>query len=277
MKIDVNPHIANAFVSWRTSLAGLIGFVALNAPQFIAYLQANQNIDLKTFWFGFSILILGLVARDGTVTSEQSGAKAATPAPVVLPAPSTMPVLFVILALLCLSMLTGCETSVAVKKSQQDATAAVNATKTEDVPFIAKFISDTWADHETRAATRVFNAALAENTVLAAVTPAIPSPGTPPAVATVKVVPEAQRAAAQAKHDQDLAQIEIGRQQIKQAVINRFEGNLAAAQALQQGQANYYKTTGATTSTLQAGLDGALAAFQQFAPVISAVAPAKKK
>lgn len=288
MKIEVHPSIANAFVSWKTSLAGVIAFVAINAPQLIDYLQHNTALNAAQFWTGFALLAMGLVSRDGNVSSEQAGAK---PDEVPLTAthfhevkqdpPQVLPPIAMLMgALFFATLLTGCTTSVAIAKSQKDVSTAVSATATQDVPFIAHFIADTWAAHETAEATRLFNAAIAENSVSATIAPAgttIPAPTTPQTTATVRVVPEPMRTNLQAKHDQDLAQIAIGKQQIYQAVINRFAGNLAAAQALLDGQANYYKTVGANQSTLQTGLDGVLNLFQQFAPVIStALAPKAK-
>ena len=176
----------------------------------------------------------------------------------------------VVLIVVCMGFLTGCETSVAVKKSSTDAASAVSGTKNKDVPFIANFIANTWATHETNESTRLFNAALAENSVAATVATTLPTAGTaPPAAPVVKVVPEAIRAALQAKHDNDAKLIAIGQQQIYQAVLNRFAGNLNAAEALLDGQQNYYSTVGANQSTLQSGLDATLATFQQFAPVIA--------
>lgn len=190
--------------------------------------------------------------------------------------------LVVVLIGMLLIVLTtsGCTTSVAIAKSNAAIQTSVNATATNDVPFIAGFIADTWAAHETEEANRLFNRALASHLVTATVATTaviLPSPGTPPPSTTVQTVDETIRQALQAKHDTDLKQILVGQQQIKQAVINRFAGNLAAAQALLDGQSKYYQTAGANASTLQTGLDGILQAFQTFAPVISTVlAPAKK-
>lgn len=279
MKIEVSPHVANILASWKTSIAGVLAFVVINAPQILDYLQHNSSIDGSKFWFGFLVMIIGLIARDGNVASEQVGAGQTPPKIEDLtkvktpdaPAKPTPP-LFVFL-LLSLSILSGCTASVAVNKSNEDVKRAVVGTAQKDVPFIAHFIADTWADHETAHANRLFNAALAENSVNATVAGTLPAPGSvlPPNATIIKVVSEPLRAALQAKHDSDMAQIAIGRQQIYQAVINRFAGNLAAAQALLDGQSNYYKTAGANESTLQAGLDGALAAFGKLAPIISTV------
>lgn len=191
-------------------------------------------------------------------------------------APGVLIALLVIPALL---MLPGCNDSAAVAQANADAQTAVNALAAT-VPGTANFIATTWANHETALAKRRYAGVRAENSVLVTV-PATAPTGTTPATilnpAPIRVVPEPLNATLQAQYDSDLAQIPIGQQQIYQAVINQYAGNLAAVQALQTGQANYYATAGAAQSTLSTGLNATLAAFQQFAPVIAAaVTPAPK-
>ncbi len=255
--------------SWKTTSIGLTMVIGVIVHFVYTCLHGPiQEMDIMTLVGGVFGGIGFMVSRDNDKTSEDVGVK---PAGLSVQDAAKLCVMVSMLPLMA-----GCTSSVSVTKANADTVRAVKATAEQDVPFIAGFISQTWADHETNQANRLFNAALAENSVQASLSPQIPAAdGTAPK--TVQVVPEPQRSMLQAKHDQDLAQIAVGKQQIYQAVINRFAGNLAAAQALLDGQAAYYKTAGANTSTLQLGLDGVLAAFEKFAPVIStAVAPKKK-
>lgn len=182
-----------------------------------------------------------------------------------------------LLLILALPFLSGCQTSVAVTQSNKDAQAAVAGTG-QDVEFIANLIASNWASHEAEKANRLFQDALKADAVSATVAPpanAVPNPA-PPA-STVLVVPEPTRTILQDKLSAELAAIAVGKQQIYQSVINRFAGNLTAAQTLMQGQQQYYATAGAQATTLQQGTQTILDLFQQFAPVVAtAIAPAKK-
>lgn len=179
-----------------------------------------------------------------------------------------------LLMIFVLLMLPGCQKEDAIAESNVDALAAVNAVAAT-IPNTANFIASTWADHETALAKRHYAASRLENSVLVTMPVTAPTSTTPATnlnPSPVRVVPETANSALQSLYDADIAQIAIGRQQIYQAVINQYSGNLAAAQALLQGQANYYATAGANQSTLQTGLNSALTVFQQFAPVLATAA-----
>lgn len=190
-------------------------------------------------------------------------------------APMLLLALLALSALLCLS---GCQKDDAIAEANADTEKAVTALATT-VQGTADFIAETWANHETALAKRRYAAVRAENSVMAmpVTTPSSTAAATVLNPAPVRVLPEPAAMALQAQYDADIAQIAIGKQQICQAVINQYTGNLAAAQALLQGQANYYATAGANNSTLQTGLDSALSVFKQFAPVLAtAIAPKPK-
>lgn len=282
MKIEVSPHIANAFVSWKTSLAGLVAFIAINGPQLLAYVQDHKELNGPALWCGLAIFAMGLVARDGDKSSEQSGAKSeAVPSPMLtltsIPQfheikqedpPKIPPIALLIIAPLLL-LFAGCQTTVAVGKSVSDTKTAVAAAST-DIQFLATYISDAWAAKETDCATRNYKAALASHAVQATVQ-VLPNAaaGATATAQTITTVDENIRMAEDANNKRVLAQIEIGRQQLKTTIINRYSANIAVAQALLQGQANYYNTTATTNSTLQTGVDSALAEFAKLAPVIA--------
>jgi energy-converting hydrogenase Eha subunit B len=52
-------------INWRTTVAGLIGAIAMNA---VAYFQNNQTIDWKVFTIGVVMAALGFVCKDANVT-----------------------------------------------------------------------------------------------------------------------------------------------------------------------------------------------------------------
>ena len=181
----------------------------------------------------------------------------------------------VVLLVVCMGLMSGCQTSVAVTKATADTSTAVSGIKS-DVQFVANLIASNWASHETDQANRLYNDAIKADMVNATIAPSVPdatttNPATAPKV--VQVVPEPTRTILSNKLNADLAAIAIGQQQIYQSVLNRFAGNLTAAQNLLQGQQQYYATAGATNSTLSSGTSTILSLFQQFAPVIANAIP----
>jgi hypothetical protein len=66
--------LTNAWVSWKTTILGIAAFVTLNWQHVYAYYLSNQTLDAKHFWLGLIIMVLGIVARDGDKSSEQTGA-----------------------------------------------------------------------------------------------------------------------------------------------------------------------------------------------------------
>jgi hypothetical protein len=150
----------------------------------------------------------------------------------------------------------------------------VNATATQDVPFVAKLVSDEWAQRETTIANNLLAAALKETAASAQAAPATVLDASGKTAPNLTLYAQGQTVC-QAKNANDLKLIEIGRQQLYQAVVNRFAGNLVGAQALLTGMNNYYATTASTTSTLQQGTAATIQAFQNLAPVLAtALAPA---
>lgn len=74
----MNSIIKNAFVSWKTSLLGIVSFVLLNGPQIWDYFANHWNLDWRQLSFGFVLMLMGLIQRDGDKSSEQAGAAAST-------------------------------------------------------------------------------------------------------------------------------------------------------------------------------------------------------
>ncbi len=167
-------------------------------------------------------------------------------------------------------MLTGCQTTVAVGKNTNDTKVSVAAAN-NDIKFLAGYISDAWAAKETECAVRNRKAAIASHSVNAQII-AVPNAAAGPgaALATIVTVDENIRAAEEANYNRVIAKIEIGRQQLRSTIINRYGANIAVAQTLLEGQAKYYATSDTTNSTLSGGVDVALAEFSKFAPVITA-------
>lgn len=264
--------LQNIIVSWKTSTLGLFSMF------YPIYTDPTILTDNKRLVTLLCTMMLGLIARDGDKSSEETGADK-TVGDHGIDLKANMPMIFVCFssATLMLLALTGCTASVAATKSSSDASKAVMGTQ-QDVIFIANLIANNWAQHETEQANRLYQAAIRADTVSATVVPqanAIPNVVAP--AVTVQVVAEPTRTILQNKLNADLAAIAVGQQQIYQSVVNRFQGNLTAAQNLLQGQQQYYATAGAQQTTLQQGTQTILDLFQQFAPVIAtAITPTKK-
>lgn len=109
LKMEVPPSVANAIVSWRTTMSGVIGFFVVNGPQLQAYWSQNQALDNQKFLLGLVILVIGIVARDGTVSSEQAGAKPPTTTTAAPnPPPPTPPLVGIVLGAVLMGVLSGC-------------------------------------------------------------------------------------------------------------------------------------------------------------------------
>lgn len=165
---------------------------------------------------------------------------------------------------------SGCTVSTAIGNSNSDALKSVNGTA-GDVTFIANFIANNWSAHENSAAAAELKGAIAENSV--SVNVGNPNPAG--LQASVKTIDANLQQKLNDAYQAKLARIAVERQQIFAAVVNRFQGNLSAVQALLQGQQNYYATVGTNNSTIDTTIGSVLDAFQQFAPVlISKITPA---
>lgn len=114
MKIEVSPQIAGIFVSWKTSLAGVVAFVCVNGPQLQAYFTENAKLDAPKFLLGLAMLVMGLISRDSDKSSEQHGAGQTVPE---VPKASTLPLFLLVPGLL---FLTGCVTSTPARKQAED-------------------------------------------------------------------------------------------------------------------------------------------------------------
>ena len=69
--------VRGALRNWKTTLAGIIAFIAAAGPQFNTLLDSDPltNPDWSLIAAAAGILIGLLTARDSDVTSETSGAK----------------------------------------------------------------------------------------------------------------------------------------------------------------------------------------------------------
>jgi hypothetical protein len=63
--------------SWRTTAVGILGAIGILAGQASAALDSNPAtiVSFSEIFAALSVLGLGLIARDDSVTSEQAGAK----------------------------------------------------------------------------------------------------------------------------------------------------------------------------------------------------------
>ena len=62
------------FKSWRTTVAGVIGFLVAAGPAFIAYLDGDPNTvpDWNLILVGLGLGGVGVAARDNGVSSEEA-------------------------------------------------------------------------------------------------------------------------------------------------------------------------------------------------------------
>ena len=62
--------------SWKTTAAGIVAglIAALNAPELKA-LEPSWMVSLTPYLGSIAIALMGVFARDNSVTSEQAGAK----------------------------------------------------------------------------------------------------------------------------------------------------------------------------------------------------------
>lgn len=239
--------------------------VPADAPQ--TWIQIVHNIAIGSVIVGAVLSGFGKVISTWLDTDDDEAPEKQFPPPHVP---------LVIIALLCLASLAGCASTVEVRKSVKDQTTAT-AAASEDIKFLAGYIADAWAAKEIECAVVINKAAIKSHTVQAqvvATATTIPDPANP-APKTISTVDENTRASLVADHNRVLARIEFNRTKLKATIIARYTQNIAAAQALLQGQANYYAQSD-STSTLQTGIDSALTEFQKYAPLIVDAVTKKK-
>lgn len=80
---DPTPPVPAAAKSWRTTLAGLLAALTVCGPE-LAKLLDDDPATMPAWGLVLGAVVIGLglgAARDNRVTSEQAGAKPASPAP----------------------------------------------------------------------------------------------------------------------------------------------------------------------------------------------------
>lgn len=59
--------------SWKTTVAGALAFLTLNATEIYDWLSAHQDLDWRRMAFGFFVLLMGIFARDKNKSSQDDG------------------------------------------------------------------------------------------------------------------------------------------------------------------------------------------------------------